>query len=82
MYNETNVSILTVDKVPGWSPKMESNTFGNKIVYTLVINYYLSLKKDFYITESNMFRIPGHKPRYLNFGQSQTDFDSFLSCKY
>lgn len=29
-----------------------------------------------------MCRIQAHKPRSLNFGQSQTDFDRFLSCKY
>ncbi|KAF0719736.1 RING-type domain-containing protein, partial [Aphis craccivora] len=58
-YNDENVSISIVDKVPGWSPRKPG----------------LNIK-------SNMCRIPVHKPRSLNFGQSQTDFDSFLSCNY
>ncbi len=51
--------------------------------YYIYLLLFVILKNNFYIiSESNMCRIPVHKPRSLNFGQSQTDFDSFLSCKY
>jgi len=66
---------------------MASCTSGN-ILYILIIIIYnillVVIENDFYvITERNiMYRIPAHKPRSFNIGQSQTDFDSDLSYIY